>query len=75
MGERLPRITGKELVAALGRLGFALHHARGSHHVLRNAAGRHVTVPVHAGAIVGPGLLRRILEQAGIRDDELRGAL
>ena len=75
MGERLPRITGKELVAALGRLGFALHHARGSHHVLRNAAGRHVTVPVHAGAIVGPGLLRRILEQAGIRDDELCGAL
>jgi hypothetical protein len=35
MGERLPRVTGKEVVSALQRLGFELHHVRGSHH-LRN---------------------------------------
>ncbi len=75
MGERLPRVTGKEVLSALLRLGFELHHVRGSHHVLRNPAGRHVTVPVHAGAVIGPGLLRRIFEQAGVTEDAFRGAL
>jgi predicted RNA binding protein YcfA (HicA-like mRNA interferase family) len=74
MGERLPRVTGKEVLSALLRLGFSLHHVRGSHHVLRNGA-RHVTVPVHAGGIIGPGLLRRIFEQAGVSEDDFRGAL
>lgn len=68
-------MTGKELVAALLRLGFALHHVRGSHHVLRDARGRQVTVPVHVGAVVGPGLLRSILQQAGIAEAALRGVL
>lgn len=75
MGERLPRVTGKEVVAALLRLGFSLHHVRGSHHVLRNAVGRHVTIPVHAGGIIGPGLLRSILEQAAVEEDDFRGAV
>ena len=75
MGERLPRVTGKDVVSTLLRLGFELHHVRGSHHQLRNADGRHVTVPVHAGGVIGPGLLRRILEQAAVTDDAFRGAL
>jgi predicted RNA binding protein YcfA (HicA-like mRNA interferase family) len=38
------------------------------------AAGR-VTVPLHAGETIGPGLLRSILSQAGITVEELRAVL
>jgi predicted RNA binding protein YcfA (HicA-like mRNA interferase family) len=75
VGERLPRVKGKEIVSGLARFGFMPHHVRGSHHTLRNAAGRQVTVPVHAGHIIGPGLLRRILEQAGVVEADFRRVL
>jgi len=63
-------------MAALRRFGFTLHHVRGSHHVLRSADGtKHVTVPAHAGETIGPGLLRSILQQAGVDVEAFREAL
>jgi predicted RNA binding protein YcfA (HicA-like mRNA interferase family) len=72
----LPRITGRELVAALGRLGWVVVIQKGSHAQLKhpNHSGR-VTVPLHVGETIGPGLLRSILSQAGISADELRAML
>ena len=70
---RLPRLTGGELVRALQRLGWAIVVQRGSHLQLRHPdRGGRVTVPVHAGRVLGPGLLQAILKQAGIGVDELR---
>ncbi len=63
---RLPRLTGKEAVRALGRLGFQVVRTRGSHAFLKHPDGRVTTVPVHARETLGPGLLRSIL-----RDIEL----
>ena len=63
---RLPRITGREVVAALRRAGFEVARIKGSHHFLRHADGRGTVVPVHAGETIGPGLLAAIL-----RDCEL----
>lgn len=37
MTPNLPRLTGKELVAALARLGFQVIRVRGSHHFVRHA--------------------------------------
>jgi predicted RNA binding protein YcfA (HicA-like mRNA interferase family) len=34
-----------------------------------------VTVPLHAGETIGPGLLRSILSLAGVTADELRRVL
>jgi len=34
-----------------------------------------VTVPLHAGETIGPGLLRSILNQAGLTADDLRDVL
>lgn len=34
---RLPRITGREVVAALRRAGFDVARIKGSHHFLRHA--------------------------------------
>lgn len=72
---RLPRITGKHLIAALTRLGFQELRIRGSHHYLRHADGRSTVVPVHAGETVGPGLLSKILRDADISRAELSNNL
>jgi predicted RNA binding protein YcfA (HicA-like mRNA interferase family) len=54
---RAPRVTGKEIVAALERVGFRVIRIRGSHHFLRHDDGRRTVVPVHAGEIIGPGAI------------------
>ncbi len=75
-GGRLPRATGREIVAALQRGGFRLSHVRGSHHYLRRegAAGL-VVVPVHGGRDVPLSVLRSILRQAEMSADDLRALL
>jgi predicted RNA binding protein YcfA (HicA-like mRNA interferase family) len=72
----MPRITGHEVVRALGKLGWVVAVQKGSHAQLKhpNRGGR-VTVPLHKGETIGPGLLRSILNQAGITVDELRSVL
>jgi predicted RNA binding protein YcfA (HicA-like mRNA interferase family) len=62
----LPAITGKQPVAELVRLGSEEVRVRGSHHYLRHPDGRATLVPVHAGETIGPGLLSKILRDAGI---------
>jgi len=63
---RRPRITGRQLIRALGKAGFRLLRVRGSHHFLQHADGRATVIPVHSGETIGPGLLLQIL-----RDCEL----
>ena len=58
---RLPRLTGREVIAALKRADFEVVRIRGSHHRLRHVDGRVTTVPVHAGETIGPGLMASIL--------------
>jgi predicted RNA binding protein YcfA (HicA-like mRNA interferase family) len=68
----LPVLTPRQLIRALGRAGFLLHHVRGSHHYFRHPAkpGVLVTVPFH-NRDLKRGTLRAILRQAGITLDEL----
>lgn len=68
---RLPSVTGKQLIAALKRLGFQEIRIRGSHHYLRHADGRTTVVPVHVGETIGPGLLSKVLRDAEISKEEL----
>jgi predicted RNA binding protein YcfA (HicA-like mRNA interferase family) len=72
---RAPRLTGDELVTALESLGFSVLRIKGSHHFLRHADGRCTVVPVHSGEIIGPGLLRKILRDCQLGNDELRNRL
>ena len=72
---RLPRVTGKELIAALGRVGFAVVRVRGSHHYIRHADGRATVVPVHSGDTLGPGLLARILRDCDLTREQLAALL
>lgn len=68
---RLPRVTGRELIAALRKAGFEVVRVKGSHHFLRHRDGRGTVIPIHSGEIIGPGLLTAILRDCEIGRDEL----
>ena len=72
---KLPRPSGKELVAALGKIGFEVIRIRGSHHYLRHTDGRATVVPVHAGETVGPGLMAKILHDCELTRDDIEPLL
>lgn len=76
MTPRQPRISGKDMVAALRRAGFILVYIEGSHHFLEpSEGGALVTVPVHTNKILKPKTLKSILEQAGLNIQELKELL
>ncbi len=72
---RLPRLRGKEIIAALRRAGFVVLRVKGSHHFLRHVDGRATVVPVHAGETVGPGLFIKILRDADMELEEFESWL
>ncbi len=44
---KLPLLSGKQIVAALGRLGFAEVHRRGTHVKMQHPDGRIIVFPFH----------------------------
>lgn len=68
---RTPRVTGKKLVAALKKTGFIQIRKKGSHCFLKHPDGRCTVVPVHAGEILGVGLLCQILADCEIDSEAL----
>ena len=38
---------------------------------MKHLDGRQTVVPVHAGEVIGPGLLRKIMNQAELSDEDL----
>ena len=44
---KLASVKAKEVVRALGKLGFYKHSQVGSHATFKHADGRRVTIPVH----------------------------
>ena len=72
---RLPAVTGRELITALGTVGFQVVRIRSSHHFLRHPDGRTTIVPVHAGDTIGPGLMAKILRDCQMIRDELAAVL
>jgi predicted RNA binding protein YcfA (HicA-like mRNA interferase family) len=68
---KLPRISGRVCVAALGKAGFQLKRQQGSHIILRrDVPFAQVVVPDHKE--LDTGTLRAILRQAGLSADEFR---
>ena len=66
---RLPRVSGREVVAALQRIGFRLRRQHGSHMIMRrDLPFAQTVVPDHRE--VDTGTLRAILRQTGIGVDE-----
>lgn len=59
------------MIASLRHAGFAVSRIRGSHHFMQHPDGRRTVVPVHAGEVIGPGLLSKILKDVEMEADEL----
>jgi predicted RNA binding protein YcfA (HicA-like mRNA interferase family) len=72
----LPRITGREMVAALRRDGWTTVTQSGSHMQLKHSTkpGK-VTIPIHGSQTLPVDLVAAILKQAGLSGDDLRSLL
>jgi predicted RNA binding protein YcfA (HicA-like mRNA interferase family) len=72
----LPILKAREVVTALCKAGFFIHHSTGSHVQLkhRDNLELRVTVPNHSGD-VPRGTLRSIIRQAGLTMDQFSALL
>lgn len=71
---KLPRISGRECVRALGKQGFYFKRQAGSHIVLRrDDPFSQIVVPDHKE--LDRGTLRAIIRQAGMSIDEFTNLL
>ncbi|MBI2109587.1 type II toxin-antitoxin system HicA family toxin [Candidatus Woesearchaeota archaeon] len=72
---KVPRISGKELIKVLARLGYDVDHQTGSHIILRHNKEPHrrLTVPNHKE--LDRGTLRAIIRQAGLTREEFLNLL
>jgi len=69
---RLRQVTPRELVATLKRAGFVEDNQEGSHLILvHEEHDLQTSVPMHTGDI-GRGLLKKILKQAGLSEEEFK---
>lgn len=75
MMARLPTLHVRKLIKALERAGFSFERQTGSHLILRNPDTMRTTcVPLHAKD-VKRSLMKEILQQAGLTEDQFRAFL
>jgi predicted RNA binding protein YcfA (HicA-like mRNA interferase family) len=65
---KLPSVSGKKLIRALGKLGFVIVRQKGSHVILQRGSSL-VTVPLHDP--VKKSTLNAILKQADVSLEDL----
>jgi len=68
---KLRKYEGGEFLKILGRYGFEVARTKGQHHLVCDADGRCTVVPAHAGEVIGPGLLARIMWDAELTKEDL----
>jgi predicted RNA binding protein YcfA (HicA-like mRNA interferase family) len=72
---RLPRLTAKEIIAVLLKVGFVLSRQSGSHQIYKNKNGKRVTVPFHGNKVPHPKVLKSILRDADLDEEKLKELL
>ena len=72
---KLPRLTARQIVAVLEKVGFSLARQSGSHMIYKNSAGKRATIPYHASKILHPKVLKSILRDADISVERLNDLL
>lgn len=72
MSEKLPRVTAKEMIKIVEKLGFRFSRQSGSHKIHKNDEGKRVTIAYHSGKILHPKIVKSILVDAGISVDEFK---
>ena len=72
---RLPRLTARQIVTVLEKIGFELRRQSGSHMIYKNQAGARVTIPYHGSRTLHPKLLQTILRDADLTVERLQDLL
>ena len=72
---RLPRISGREVVKALRKIGYEQDRERGSHIILRQTTHPHRRIVVPDHNKVAKGTLRAIIREVGLTVEEFRALL
>ena len=75
MAEKLPRLSAKEIIYVIKKVGFVLSRQNGSHKIYKNQKGKRVTVPFHSNKILHPKVLASILNDADISIEKLKSLL
>ena len=75
MSQGLPKLTAKEIIFVLEKLGFSIVRQSGSHKIYKNTEGKRATVPFHAGKILHLKVLKSIMKDADIDEDQLKKLL
>lgn len=71
MSSKLPMVSGRQVVKVLESIGYRVVRQRGSHIRLRDESDpEHLPVTVPAHKVVKPGLLRKIIRDAGLTVEE-----
>jgi len=68
LSEKLPVLSGKEIIKALARVGFAPIRQKGSDVFLRHADGRRTVVPLHEE--INKSTVMDIIEQTKLTREE-----
>ncbi|MBF8303379.1 MAG: hypothetical protein HW396_1660 [Candidatus Dadabacteria bacterium] len=76
MSPPLPSLKPKEVLRALQRAGFYIHHQTGSHIILKHPShpSKRVVLPYH-NKDLKRGTLQSILKQAGLSLDDFLSCL
>jgi len=71
----LPRISGREVVSALSKIGYERNRQKGSHIVLRQTEYPHRRIVVPDHREIAKGTLRKIIKQVGLTVEEFKQLL
>ena len=71
----LPRISGREVIAVLSKIGYKKDRQKGSHIILRQISYPHRRVVVPDHREVAKGTLRKIIKQVGLTVEEFKRLL
>lgn len=63
---KLPVLSGREVIEALQKAGFQVHHQTGSHVILKQAGPPYIRLSVPDHRTIKRGLLRATIREAGL---------
>jgi predicted RNA binding protein YcfA (HicA-like mRNA interferase family) len=66
-------ISGDDFVRAMRKIGYEVDHTTGSHMILLHPSRQRLSVPRHRE--LGRGILRRLIDQAGLSREEFLALL
>ena len=72
---RLPVLSGRDVIKALQKAGFEIHHQTGSHVILKQARPPHLRLSVPNHKTIKRGLLRAIVREAGLMREQFEKLL